>query len=82
MTIQCFPNSHANTNRYGLNSIPFKAKQVWNLLFENLKSSPSLTLLKKEIKLRVWFQLPMYIRVHTHFYIDGFHINLYINLYI
>ena len=70
------------SNRYGLNSIPFKAKQVWNLLFENLKSSPSLTLLKKEIKLRVWFQLPMYIRVHTHFYIDGLHINLYINLYI
>ena len=69
-------------NRYGLNSIPCKANQVWNLLFENLKSSPSLTLLKKEIKLRVWFQLPMYIRVHTHFYIDGLHINLYINLYI
>ena len=70
------------SNRYGLNSIPCKANQVWNLLFENLKSSPSLTLLKKEIKLRVWFQLPMYIRVHTHFYIDGLHINLYINLYI
>ena len=39
------------SNRYGLNSIPYKANQLWNLLPENLKSSPSLTLLKCEIKL-------------------------------
>ena len=38
-------------NRYGLNSIPYKANQLWNLLSENLKSSPSLTLFKNEIKL-------------------------------
>ena len=39
------------SNRYGLNSIPYKANQLWNLLPENLKSSPSLTLFKNEIKL-------------------------------
>ena len=38
-------------SRYGLNSMPYKANQVWNLLPENLKSSPSLTLFKNEIKL-------------------------------
>ena len=39
------------SNRYGLNSIPYKANKPWNLLPENLKSSPSLTLFKNEIKL-------------------------------
>ena len=39
------------SNRHGLNSIPYKANQLWNLLPENLKSSPSLTLFKNEIKL-------------------------------
>ena len=39
------------SNRYGLNSIPYKANQLWNLLPENLKSSPSLALFKNEIKL-------------------------------
>ena len=43
------------SNRYGLNSIPYKANQLWNLLPENLKSSLSLTLFKKEIKLRQCF---------------------------
>ena len=38
-------------NRYGLNSIAYKARQLWNLLPENLKSSPSLTLFKNELKL-------------------------------
>ena len=32
------------SNRHGLNSIPYKANQLWNLLPENLKSSPSLTI--------------------------------------
>ena len=41
-----------------LNSILYKANQLWNLLPENLKSSPSLTLLKKEIKLLEWFNSP------------------------
>ena len=34
------------SNRYGLNSIPYKASQLWDLLPENVKSSPSLTLFK------------------------------------
>ena len=38
-------------NRYGLNSIPYKANQLWNLVPENLNSSPSLTQFKNEIKL-------------------------------
>ena len=35
------------SNRYGLNSIPYKANQLWNLLPENLKLSQSLTLKAK-----------------------------------
>ena len=45
-------------NRYGLNSILYKANQLWNLLLENLKSSPSLTLFKSEIKLWECFNCP------------------------
>ena len=41
------------SNRYGLNLIPYKANQIWNLLPENLRSSPSSTLFKNEIKLWV-----------------------------
>ena len=37
------------SNRYGLNSTPYKANQLWNLLPENLKSYLSLTLFKNEI---------------------------------
>ena len=36
------------SSRYGLNLIPYKANQIWNLLSENLKS---LNLFKNEIKL-------------------------------
>ena len=39
------------SNRYRLNSIPYKANQLWNLLPESLKSSPLLTLFKNKIKL-------------------------------
>ena len=39
------------SNRYGLNSILYKANQPWNLLPESLKSSLSLTLFKNEIEL-------------------------------
>ena len=46
------------SNRYGLNSIPYKANQLWNLLPENLKSSPSLTLFKNKIKLWQCFNCP------------------------
>ena len=46
------------SNRYGLNSIPYKANQLWNLLPENLKSSLSLTLFKNEIKLWQCFNCP------------------------
>ena len=46
------------SNRYGLNSIPYKANQLWNLLPENLKSFPSLTLFKNEIKLWECFNCP------------------------
>ena len=46
------------SNRYGLNSIPYKANQLWNLLPEKLKSSPSLTLFKNEIKLWQCFNCP------------------------
>ena len=45
-------------NRYGLNSIPYKASQLWNLLPENLKSSPTLTLFKNEIKFWQYFNCP------------------------
>ena len=47
-----------NSNRYGLNSVPYKANQLWNLLPENLKSSPSLTRFKKEIELWQCFNCP------------------------
>ena len=46
------------SNRYGLNSIPYKANQLWKLLPENLKSSPSLRLFKNEIKLWECFNSP------------------------
>ena len=46
------------SNRYGLNLIPYKANQLWNLLPENLKSSLSLTLFKNEIKLWQCFNCP------------------------
>ena len=46
------------SNIYGLTSIPYKANQLWNLLPENLKSSPSLTLFKNEIKLWQCFNYP------------------------
>ena len=46
------------SNRYGLNSIPYKANQIWILLPENLKSSPSLTLFKNKIKLLECFNCP------------------------
>ena len=46
------------SNRYGLNSIPYKANQLWNLLPKNHKSSPSLTLFKNEIKFWQCFNCP------------------------
>ena len=46
------------SNRYGLNSILYKAKQLWNLPPENLKSSPPLTLFKNKIKLWQCFNCP------------------------
>ena len=36
------------SNRYGLNSKPYNANQLWNLLPENLKTSLSLNYLKKK----------------------------------
>ena len=39
------------SNRYELNSIPYKANHFWNLLPENLKLSPPSNLFKSEIKL-------------------------------
>ena len=41
--------------RCGLNSIHCKANQLWNLLPENFKSPPSLTLFKNEMKLWEYF---------------------------
>ena len=35
-----FETHRPTSNRYGLNSIPYKANDLWNLLPENLKSSP------------------------------------------
>ena len=46
------------SNRCGLNSIPYKTNQLWNLLPENFKSSLSLTLFKKEIKFWQCFNCP------------------------
>ena len=46
------------SNRYGLNSIPYKGNQLWNLLPENLESSRSLTLFKNEIKFWQCFNFP------------------------
>ena len=39
------------SNRYGLNLIPYKFNNPWNLLHQNLKSFPSLTLFKNKTKL-------------------------------
>ena len=50
-----FETNIPTSNRYGLNSIPYKANQLWKLLSENLKSSSSLTLFKNEIKLWEFF---------------------------
>ena len=49
--VNVFETRIPTSNRYELNSIPYKANQPWNLLPENLKSSPSLTQFKSEIKL-------------------------------
>ena len=38
------------SNRYGLNSISYRANQLWSLLPELIKSSPSLSLFKSRIK--------------------------------
>ena len=46
------------SNRYGLNSIPYKANQLWNVLPKNFKYSPSLTLFKNEMKLWQCFNCP------------------------
>ena len=46
------------SNRYGLNSIYFKANHLWNLLAENLKLYPPLTLFKNERKLWQCFNCP------------------------
>ena len=46
-----FKTHISTSNRYGLNSIPYKANQLWNLLPENQKSSPPLTLFKSKTKL-------------------------------
>ena len=46
------------SNRYGLNSIHYKANKLCNLLPENLKSSPSLTLFKNKIKFLQCFNCP------------------------
>ena len=46
------------SNRYGLNSIHYKADKLCNLLPENLKSSPSLTLFKNKIKFLQCFNCP------------------------
>ena len=46
------------SSRYGLNSIPYEANQLWNLLPESLKSSPSLILFKNKIKLWEYFNCP------------------------
>ena len=45
-------------SRCKLNSIPYKAKQLWDLLPENLKSSPSLTVFRNEMKLFECFKCP------------------------
>ena len=59
------------SNRYGLNSIPHKANQLWNLLPENLKSCPSLTLLKNQIKL--WLCFVSYCVCFTQFLVFLLH---------
>ena len=38
------------TNRYGLNSMYYKANQIWNLLPEGFESSQSMVLFKNKIK--------------------------------
>ena len=53
-----FKTHISTSNRHGLNSIPYKANQLWNLLPENLKSYPSLTLFINEIELWVCFKCP------------------------
>ena len=53
-----FETHMPNSNRYGLNLVLYKANKLWNLLPENLKSSPSLTLFKNEIKLWQCFNCP------------------------
>ena len=53
-----FETQIPTSSRYGLNSIPYKANQPWNLLLHNLKSSPSLTLFKNKIKLWQCFNCP------------------------
>ena len=53
-----FKTHMSTSNRYGLNSIPYKATQPWNLLPENLKSCPSLTLFKNEVTLWKCFNFP------------------------
>ena len=64
------------SNRCGLNSIPYKANQLWNLLPVNLKSSPSLTLFKNKIKLWQCLNCPcnifIYLFISNLFIVDNF----------
>ena len=45
-----FQTNIPRSNRYGLNSIPYRANQLWKILPENIKSSQSLSCFKDKIK--------------------------------
>ena len=62
LQLNAFETHIPTSNRYRLNLIPYKDKQLWNLFPENLKSSSSLTPFKNEIKLWECFNCPCNIR--------------------
>ena len=41
-----------------MDSIPYEANKVWNLLPESLKSSPLLTSFENDIKFEEYFECP------------------------
>ena len=63
-----------SSDRCKLNSTAYKTHQLWNLLPENLKPYPSLTLFKNEIKFWECFNYPCNsVRVMFQTYVIAFH---------
>ena len=57
-TFNIFSSDIPNSNRYGLNSLPYRASQLWNILPTYIKNSPSLSCFKARIKKNICMNCP------------------------